>query len=277
IRGKESAFHPVMIKVRHFITTVLLWPCLDSDEVLKAQHGCIDCLALMICSEFGISDTNLPSSQSSNPDTPQKKSRLIEEVIDQPDHATLQSNAVAESVISAVIRSLTLQQETLPFIISKEPHSSISDDGQKTSIPMTFRLCMANVLISACQKISRSGKSLLSSMTLPALIDFVRVSDNPQMRSACLQVVFTAVYHLKSFVLPYANDLLRLSIDALRNRGLAEERIVGAKLMASLMASDEVVVKEIAPNLMDAKVVLRNISFMDTSMEVRSLCEKLLE
>jgi hypothetical protein len=47
-------------------------------------------------------------------------------------------------------------------------------------------------------------------------------SDESQMRAACLQVIFTAVYHLKSSILPYANDLLNLSIGALRSKGLAE-------------------------------------------------------
>ncbi|GLJ22075.1 hypothetical protein SUGI_0413790 [Cryptomeria japonica] len=277
IRGKETALHAVMVKIRHLITTVLLWPCLDSDEVSKAQHGCIDCLALMICSEFGISDSNVASSQSNKPDMLPMKSRLIEEVRDQADHVTFQSNAAGDTVISAVLCSLTLQQKTVPFIISKEPHSSISEDGQKTSMPLAFRLCMANVLISACQKISHSGKLSLSRTIIPALIDFVQVSDNAQMRAACLQVLFTTVYHLKSSVLSYANDLLSLSIEAVRNRGLPQERIAGAKLMASLMASEESIVKEISPNLMKAKEVLRNISFMDTSTELRSLCEKLLE
>ncbi|KAI3923722.1 hypothetical protein MKW98_011352 [Papaver atlanticum] len=31
---------------------VLTWPSLDGNEVSKAQHGCIDCLALMICAEL---------------------------------------------------------------------------------------------------------------------------------------------------------------------------------------------------------------------------------
>lgn len=79
-----------MLKIQKTIKTILLWPSLDGDEgkimtwfpkyilhpttevwwlqffnyasVSKAQHGCIDCLALMICTElqapksFNVSD-----------------------------------------------------------------------------------------------------------------------------------------------------------------------------------------------------------------------------
>lgn len=283
IRGMESALHPVMIKVRHLIATVLLWPSLESDEVAKAQHGCIDCLALMICAELQISDS---SSQSSKANLVQKELKLIEEVMDQPEVPSFLSN-VQDTVISSVVRSLTSQQQTLPFLMSKELvfHSKVAEDYKKTYVPIPFRLCMANVLISVCQKISLRQKTLLQNVApssfldfvLTALIDFVQGSDESQIRAACLQVIFASVYHLKSLILPYVINLLNLSIGALRSKGLAEERIAGAKLLASLMGSEEAVVSSIAPNLMEARIVLTNISLMDTSPELRNLCEKLLE
>lgn len=42
-------------------------------------------------------------------------------------------------------------------------------------VPLPFRLCMANVLISACQKISDSGKKCLAKKALPRLISSVEV------------------------------------------------------------------------------------------------------
>lgn len=42
-------------------------------------------------------------------------------------------------------------------------------------IPISFRLCMANVLISACQKISDNDKKPLAKIILPYLIDSVEV------------------------------------------------------------------------------------------------------
>jgi hypothetical protein len=36
------------------------------------------------------------------------------------------------------------------------------------------------------------------------------------IRAACIQVLFSAVYHLKAAVLPYSSDLLKLSLKALR-------------------------------------------------------------
>ena len=37
-----------------------------------------------------------------------------------------------------------------------------------------------------------------------------------EIRAACTQVLFSAVYHLRSAVLPYASDLLRMALKALR-------------------------------------------------------------
>lgn len=37
----------------------------------------------------------------------------------------------------------------------------------------------------------------------------------PEIRAAIVQVFFSAVYHLKSAVLPYASDLLKISLKSL--------------------------------------------------------------
>ncbi|RZC71676.1 hypothetical protein C5167_035222 [Papaver somniferum] len=52
LRGSTPSLHPVMLEIRKILEMVLTWPSLDGDEVSKAQHGCIDCLALMICAEL---------------------------------------------------------------------------------------------------------------------------------------------------------------------------------------------------------------------------------
>lgn len=38
----------------------------------------------------------------------------------------------------------------------------------------------------------------------------------PEIRAACVQVLFSAVYNLKSAVLPFSRDLLKLSLKFLR-------------------------------------------------------------
>lgn len=37
-----------------------------------------------------------------------------------------------------------------------------------------------------------------------------------EIRAACVQVLFSAVYHLKSAILPYSADLLKVSLKVLR-------------------------------------------------------------
>jgi hypothetical protein len=42
---------------------------------------------------------------------------------------------------------------------------------------------------------------------------YFQVGTETQIKGACLQVLFTAVYHLKGpAILPFANDLLSLSV-----------------------------------------------------------------
>lgn len=49
----------------------------------------------------------------------------------------------------------------------------------------------------------------------------------PEIRAACIQVLFSAVYHLKSAVLPYSLDLLKLSLKALRKES---EKVTNSSL-----------------------------------------------
>lgn len=100
--------------------------CDFSLSVLKAQHGCIDCLAWIICAEL------------TSP---------------KPSKRTTSDNVGTEgSVCTYVIHMLTHKEHGLPF-----------------------RLCMANVLISTCQKISDSGKHPLAQKVVPPIIRSARV------------------------------------------------------------------------------------------------------
>lgn len=51
----------------------------------------------------------------------------------------------------------------------------------------------------------------------------MQVIAQPEIRAACIQVLFSAVYHLKSAVLPYSSKLLKLSLKALKE---GSERVV---------------------------------------------------
>ena len=79
--------------------------------------------------------------------------------------------AAGNSVLTYVINQLTS--------IENEPVSTPHLGGEicrfGASVPLPFRLCMANALISACQKISDSGKKPFAKQTLPLLIRSVEV------------------------------------------------------------------------------------------------------
>ncbi|KAM6568437.1 hypothetical protein CsatB_016422 [Cannabis sativa] len=251
VRGKDSLSQPAMFDVRKSLERVLLWSSLDGDEVSKAQHGCIDCLALMICADLQASESLLKDSN--------KGKILIGEA------------ASRNSVLAYVINQLTS--------FKNEPVSNPQLGGEISTfgapVPLPFRLCMANALISACQKISDSGKKPFAKQTLPLLIRSVEAITESDIRAACIQVLFSAVYHLKSVVGPYACDLLKLSVKALK-KGSEKEKMAGAKLMASLMGSDDEILESISGGLVEARSVLSSISLTDPSMELRQICSKLL-
>uniref|UniRef100_A0A1D1ZF51 Peroxisomal membrane protein PEX21 n=1 Tax=Anthurium amnicola TaxID=1678845 RepID=A0A1D1ZF51_9ARAE len=270
-RGRESGSHPSMSGIREAIDFVLSWPSVDADEVSKAQHGCIDCLALMICAEVQSSESWVHSSNNTTLREPR-------------DHAG--PGAITSSVLACVIQRLTCDEKGIALA---EPDTcarqNVSPLQQKlplpnkltsnASSPPTFRLCMANVLISACQKVASSGRYVLAIRTLPALIFSIETIVDQEIRAACLQVLFSAVYHLKSSVLPYSSELIKLSIKALE-RGSEKEKIAAAKLLASLMASEDEIVDSISASLLEAKLVLARVSMTDSSKDLRQLCEKLL-
>ncbi|KAK4755413.1 hypothetical protein SAY87_009170 [Trapa incisa] len=246
IRRKDIVLTPTMVKIRELIEGILMWPCFEGSEVSKAQHGCIDCLALMICAE-------LQSSGESANDPKSLKKRI--------------------TVTAA--EGATRLGSTLDYVLSRLENDDFDQISAEPPISLSFRFCMANVLISASQKIANSQKKYLARKTVPSLIRFSEVIKDQEIRAACLQVLFSAVYHLKSAVFPYSSDLIRLSLKFLRE-GEEKERLASAKLLASLMASEDQIVESISPRLLEARSVLSTLLGTDLSPEVQEACKNLL-
>lgn len=55
-----------------------------------------------------------------------------------------------------------------------------------------------------------------------------------------------------------------------------QEKMAGAKLMGSLMASDDAIVESISARLIEARSILSSIALTDASVELRQVCGKLL-
>ncbi|XP_070052827.1 uncharacterized protein [Nicotiana tomentosiformis] len=253
VRGTDAYAHPDVLQIRKAIETVLLWPSVDGDDISKAQHGCIDCLALMLCTELQATKAvkNSTSSEAS-----------FEQNI-----VSLGDSVAKGSVCSYVIHHLVCDEDT---IISLK-----LDRDEVPKAHISFRLCMANVLISACQKVPRASKKPFVSKILPRILHSIKEIADSEVRSACIQVFFSMVYHLKSLVLPYSSDLLKASIKSLRE-GSEKERIAGAKLLASLMASEEAVLQNISGGLLEARALLQDICSSEPSLDVRKMCQRLL-
>ena len=57
---------------------------------------------------------------------------------------------------------------------------------------------------------------------------------------------------------------------------MQQERTAGTRVLASLLASDDSVLKEIAPYIEDACRAVATVANMDPSPQLRALCEQLL-
>lgn len=58
-----------------------------------------------------------------------------------------------------------------------------NDNTSDNSTPLSLYLCMANVLTSACQKLSDSRKKQFARKVLPRLISFVEVTSSSRYHS----------------------------------------------------------------------------------------------
>ncbi|KAG7037384.1 hypothetical protein SDJN02_01009 [Cucurbita argyrosperma subsp. argyrosperma] len=248
VRGEHMSSHFDIFEIVKTLEVVLSWPSQDGDEVSKSQHGCIDFMALMICAELQAPNTCSTSSKKG--------------------HASVKG-----SILGYVIHQLIDGRKELVSTYDLDQKYNTADN----CTPVSFRLCMANVLISACQKLSDSRKKRFAREVLPRLVSFAKVtSTQVDIRAACIGVIFSAVYHLKSAILPYANDIFRVSVNALKS-GQEKERIAGAKLMVSLMSSEDPILDCISGELLEARDVLSSVSSLDPSIEVQQICQKMLQ
>lgn len=257
IRGKDSISNPAMIRIRNTLEAVLLWPSLVDDEVHKAQLGCVECLALMICAELqspelrkDFTSVNKIAGKSVDPGNAVSRNCVLEHVVLHIVHD--ENKGISESNLGCGISALHG-----PMLLS-------------------FRLCMVNVLISACQKISYFGKKPFAQNSVPVLIHSAERVIDPDIGAACIQFLFSAVYHLKSAVLPYSSDLLKLALKFLGKES-EKEKIAGVKLMTALMATEDVIPESIlSEGLLEARSLFSSISLTDPSLDLRQLCNKLM-
>lgn len=255
VRGSKACGYTNLFRMRKSIQNILCWPSVDKDEISKAQHGCIDCLALMLCSE-------LQDSQSSELSTMENSSFVA-------SRKKSGDSAHRGSVLLYVINQLT-DDKKFPF-----EFDGGGDWKSEGTTHLSFRLCMANVLISACQKTSATEKKPYVKKILPCVIRAIGEMVEPHVRAACVQVLFSVAYHMKSLILPYSSDLLEVALKSLRE-GSQKEKMAGVKLLVCLMASEEEVVERVSVGLLEAQALLQNLSSTDPSLEVRKMCQQLL-
>ncbi|XP_024393430.1 uncharacterized protein [Physcomitrium patens] len=282
IRGKETLEHPLLAQVRKSLSSIILWSLnslKSAKEISKTQHGCIDCYAAMICAEVGT--LGLVSQLPSKPvQSDQKMKKLIEEIPEGEwrSHANGKQESQKRWEILCSVVQCVLGSQPFPPISATLGLSEVEKGrGDVQLAPEVYRVCMANVLISSAQKISASARPAYAQAVIPPIMNFIQTSSASKLRGACFQVLFTSVYHLKGLaIVPFAADLLNLSISTIGGRFSIEERTAGTRLLASLLASEDSVLEKIAPYIEDAQRAVATVANMDSSPQLRALCEQLL-
>jgi len=83
----------------------------------------------------------------------------------------VESAAAGNSVVTYVMNQFLNDKEEL----TSTPEFGEDNCESVAAVPLSFHLCMGNVLISTCQKISESCKKLFAAQVLPFLLHSLKV------------------------------------------------------------------------------------------------------
>lgn len=218
-----------MFEIIKILEVVLSWPSQNGDEgvadnpdfslllysnpvlwfisfylsVSKSQHGCIDCMALMICAELQAPDS-FSASNLEKIDTDKKKGDWLFNVryISSCRLLTLRAECTGNATLKGSILCYVIHQliNGTKELVSTYHLDNNDDNNTSDKSTLSFRLCMANVLISACQKLSDSRKKRFARKVLPRLICFVEVIFIIQLQRTRFWLIFLcSQYHFFSF------------------------------------------------------------------------------
>ncbi|MCO5556929.1 hypothetical protein L7F22_010484 [Adiantum nelumboides] len=286
LRGETAIENPCMHVIQQLLSQILMWPCSPGDEdTYNVQHGCIDCFAWMIVGELASSHhkDDIAVEQHTS-----MQRRFAPKVIEEIETETIKheekiQSSLQNSVLFRVLSTISDRDQAIPFLseeCSWQPNRS-EPAGQmlmknELIIHTAFRVCMSNVLIRAAQQVAFKSRPRFLTQVIPHILGSFQVTPESHLRSAYLQLLFSVVHNFKEHVLSYAVDLFNLSLQIMRSKASSEERLAATRLLASLLSSADVVMNEVAPYLSEAMLTLESISRMDTSSDLRGLCEKLL-
>ncbi|KAI5080828.1 hypothetical protein GOP47_0004011 [Adiantum capillus-veneris] len=224
LRGETALDNPCMPVIQQLLSQILMWPCSPTDEdTYNVQHGCIDCLALMVVAEMASSCYNdgiIEEQHSSQ--------NIIEEIETETNKREEVKSSLQKSVLYRVVSSINDRYQANPFLLEQSWHQNISEPAtrmlreKELNIHNAFRVCMANVLIRATQQVASKYRPLFLTQVIPHILGFIQVGKESRLRSACLQLLFSFVHNFKEQVLPYAVDLFNLSLQIMRSKASSE-------------------------------------------------------
>ena len=265
----------------------------------KLQRGCIDCLACM-CKAEALSREIMTGKHGMEAGT------LIQEVTNSEDHVvnTLGHEGASEDI---EIRPLSLIIDLfcgsigLADAISNGFHfdAALESSSIGGSTPVSFRICMGNVLISLIRmwrpfnrpespdlgdadssNIDRKRQAMIVAVIREILCFADQKNINAVLRSAALQIVFISIHEMQGDLsksgIPFGR-IHALAISASQDAADSELRIGGLKLLAILIGKVKgIFTKVLAGAAGHTKSVVGQLANIDSSENVRSLAEKIL-
>lgn len=158
-------------------------------DIFKAQHGCIDSFALMILEELESGESikqRLKFIKEIQEDDGKKNMQWRLSILELHKNGSLSEDSWFEasvinlipveeqrSILHRIITTVVGQKQTIPFL---------SNVGKNLAgIMLTnvaFRICMANVLIRAAQKVTIKHREFFVSQVVSPVLHFLEVSNN---------------------------------------------------------------------------------------------------
>jgi len=258
------------------------------EELRKSQLGAMDCLAMLAWAEL----RRRPAAAEGSCEG-QRRPRIVELPVEGVEEDVEPSGVGKEAPKTAVLGGM------MDILLGEDgasldgPFWRVAADNEEAEAEaagggMQLRICMANALIMLSRHVEGGRlEAAFGAAVLPRVAAALRGMLTPggaptPVAAAALQVLFTGTHKVGKALVSLdggrcVTDMMAIAALGLEDAQPAEVRLAAARLLAALLALDGLDAVNGAPAAVDGlAAALSRAAFLDTSPEVRSVCEQLL-
>jgi len=258
------------------------------EELRKSQLGAMDCLAMLAWAEL----RRRPAAAEGSREW-QRRPRIVELPVEGVEEDVEPSGVGKEAPKTAVLGGM------MDILLGEDgasldgPFWRVAADNEEAEAEaagggMQLRICMANALIMLSRHVEGGRlEAAFGAAVLPRVAAALRGMLTPggaptPVAAAALQVLFTGTHKVGKALVSLdggrcVTDMMAIAALGLEDAQPAEVRLAAARLLAALLALDGLDAVNGAPAAVDGlAAALSRAAFLDTSPEVRSVCEQLL-